>query len=131
MSEYLVLLLLVILIGIFSFILFQTRKAAVGPKRRTKKEIAAEKNERTRPCPLCGSPLRKGETVKTVVYPGKSDTIAEVFGCRYCFGDAAIAVRKCPVCKDTVPEDGYVVGRMFREGKHLHVVGCTRCRKHA
>ncbi len=128
-SEPLVLLLLVIIIGILTFILFQTRKSAVKPRKGVKN--AALPGEKTRPCPLCGSQLKKGETVKTVVYQGKSDTIAEMFGCVYCYGERAIAQRICPVCKDPVPEDGYVVGRMFREGRHLHVVGCTRCRKHA
>ena len=72
-----------------------------------------------------------GERVHTVVYPGKADTIAEVFGCPYCHGEAANAPRRCPVCKQLIPEKGYVIGRMFRkpERSHLHIVGCTECRK--
>ena len=65
------------------------------------------------------------------MYSGKSDTIAEVFGCKYCYGDDSQAARICPVCRESLPKDGYVIGRMFRtpEKNHLHVVGCTICRK--
>lgn len=127
MPDPVILAVLVPMAFILAFILFQAGKIGGTRKIRDKKE--SKQIERTRPCPLCGSPLKKGETVKTVVYSAKGDTLAEVFGCPYCYGESAIAVRKCPVCKKPIAEEGYVIGRMFKEGRHLHVLGCTGCRK--
>ncbi|MFN2311046.1 MAG: hypothetical protein ABR590_03220 [Spirochaetia bacterium] len=112
-----------------------------------------------RPCPLCRTMLRRGERVHTVVYSGASaprgdarqgasrqgasprrgevrDAITHMFGCPYCrpgSSTAAANARICPVCRATLPEDAYVVARMFeREGrKHIHVLGCTECRSGA
>ena len=117
---------LVLLIGIAVLILFQTKKPMVT---RGRKKKASVPEERLRPCPLCSTMLRKGETVKTVIYPAKGDTLAEVFGCPYCYGDHPSAVRICPVCQKPVPDGGHVIGRMFKERRHLHVLGCTGCRR--
>lgn len=92
--------------------------------------------------------LRRGERVHTVVYSGASagqgvarrgevrDAITHMFGCPYCkpgSSSAAEHARICPVCRATLPDDAYVVARMFeREGrKHIHVLGCTECRRGA
>ena len=127
MIDPVVIVVLVLIIGVLIFTLLQASKKNGTRKNRGPHESNPE--DRTRPCPLCGSPLKKGETVKTVVYPAEGDTLAEVFGCPYCYGDSAEAVRICPVCKRPIPEEGHVIGRMFKEGRHLHVLGCTRCRK--
>lgn len=127
MIDPVVLVVLVLVGAILAFLLLQAGKKSGTRGNRRKKTSPPE--ERTRPCPLCGSPLKKGETVKTVVYPAKGDTLAEVFGCPYCYGETATVPRICPVCKKPVPDDGYVIGRMFKEGRHLHVLGCTACRK--
>ncbi len=126
MVEPIVLFGLTLLIGILIFTLF-----TAGKKRASRSRTVVEVEERRRPCPLCGTPLKKGETVKTVIYPAKGDTLAEVFGCPYCYGPNATAVRICPVCKKPVPPDGHVIGRMFKKNRHLHVLGCTGCRKRA
>lgn len=127
MVDPLVLVVLVVVGAILAFAILQAGKKNGLPIKRERNR--SKSDERTRPCPLCGSPLKKGETVKTVVYPSKGDTLAEVFGCPFCYGETAVAVRICPVCKKPVPEDGFVIGRMFKEGRHLHVLGCTGCRK--
>lgn len=126
MIEPFVLFLLALIIGILTFVLIKTGTPAARGRSKTA-ETTDEK--RTRPCPLCGTLLKRGETVKTVVYTKKADTLAEVYGCPYCYGESATAVRTCPVCKKPVPENGCVIGRMFKEGRHLHVLGCTGCRK--
>lgn len=74
--------------------------------------------------------------MQSVIYPGTGDRIVEVYGCPNCRpkGGSAKAARICPVCKQKLGEHDYVVGRMFeRESnrKHLHILGCTRCRKGA
>ncbi len=84
-------------------------------------------------CPICGSALKKGETVKSKVYPGRGvDSLMDVYGCPRCIPPEGREKRICPVCKKELPPDGYVIGRYFvRPGKkrHLHVLGCTLCRK--
>ncbi len=98
-----------------------------------------------RPCPLCKSMLRRGETVHSVVYSGEGeragasgehsarhtpDAMAHLFGCRYCYPANREHPRICPVCTNEISADGFVVARMFerRERKHIHVLGCTECR---
>ena len=84
---------------------------------------------RFRTCPLCGEELARGEKVRAVTYPGKIITMTEVHGCPHCHGSEATNRRVCPVCRNIVPPDGYVVGKMFTQGERtrLHVVGCTDC----
>ena len=105
-----------------------------------------------KPCPLCGSMLRRGETVHSVVFSGPArvpadrttagampsgrarrrpdDAIAHLFGCPYCYPADDGHPRTCPVCARTLPPDGYVIARMFEKPgrKHVHVLGCTECR---
>ena len=122
MVEPAVLFLLALFVGILTFVLL----AKTGKVRfRAGHTREAQKH----PYPLYGSLLVKGELVKTVVYPGKINTLAEMFGCPYCYGEKATAVRICPVCNKPLSEDGYVIGRMFEERRRLHVIGCTGCRK--
>lgn len=98
-------------------------------------------------CPLCGTVLEKSEKVRSVLYPGKPDSMMEIFGCPYCysghFGSVAAASpdrskttrhrrlkpRSCPVCKQELPPKGMVYARFFQstERRHAHVLGCTQC----
>ena len=104
-------------------------------------------------CPLCGSGLKKGERVKSAAYPAKPgsdgrypggvEKLMEVYGCPHCIPPGGSEKRICPVCKKEVPENGYVMGRYFivnnteqrpdgsfaRRKNHLHVLGCTGCRR--
>jgi uncharacterized protein with PIN domain len=104
-----------------------------------------------KPCPLCDTMLRKGETVHTVVYTGAKkkavgddqddgyetastssveESMVHMFGCPYCYPANDDHPRRCPVCKDELDADDYVIARMFMRNrkKHVHVLGCTRCR---
>jgi hypothetical protein len=104
-----------------------------------------------KPCPLCGTMLRRGETVHSVVFSGPGpagttadgsgtstrtranqvqDAIAHLFGCPYCHPANEEHPRRCPVCRKVIPADGYVIARMFEKPgrKHVHVLGCTNCR---
>jgi hypothetical protein len=98
-----------------------------------------------KPCPLCGTMLRRGETVRSVVFSGGAavskttgsrsgrpvDYLTHIFGCPYCHPANREHPRECPVCKKIVPDDGYVIARMFDkpDRKHVHVLGCTHCRR--
>jgi hypothetical protein len=92
--------------------------------------IVAGVEDRTRPCPLCGSRLKRGETVHTKVFPGKPDRLAHVYGCPYCYEPGYTEKRYCPVCHKGLPKEGYIIARMFERSDrvHVHVLGCTECR---
>ncbi len=97
------------------------------------------------PCPVCGSRLKKGQRIRSVVYPGREsfkgvsplpaggigydDRIVYIYGCPYCYPGNSNIKRICPVCKKEMAEGGYLMGRMWnRRGKnHLHVQGCNTC----
>ncbi|MCF6335380.1 MAG: hypothetical protein L3J12_06540, partial [Spirochaetales bacterium] len=82
-------------------------------------------------CPLCGSNLYGNKRVKSVLFPGKPDSMMEINGCPYCYPSNSEISRVCPVCRKIVPADGHVIARVFKKpGKtHVHVLGCTGCYK--
>lgn len=104
------------------FYLFKTRNKQVEiPK--------VEKPVSNRHCPLCGEPLVSGERVHSVLYPGKPDSMMEIYGCPYCEKPDAKNKRRCPVCKKELPSDAVIIARVFEKPgkKHVHVLGCTLC----
>jgi hypothetical protein len=83
-------------------------------------------------CPLCGKGLKPGERVFTEAFPGKeNEKIVYLHGCPYCSGKKAKEKRKCPVCKQNLPRDGYLIGRMWvQDGKtRVHISWCSNCRR--
>ena len=105
-------------------------------KRGVNNQEDLNKEEAKNPkfCPLCDTPLSKGENVKSKTYPaveGSTDTLMDVFGCPYCIPPVGKKERICPVCLKKIPADGFVIGRYFvrPDKNHLHVLGCTLCRK--
>lgn len=96
-----------------------------------------------KPCPLCGSGLEKGQRLKTKVIEivsstsrgapkGVKENRAEIYGCPYCWPFSKEHPRTCPSCRQQLGETDIVFARYFErtEGKnHLHVLGCTRCRR--
>jgi len=92
--------------------------------------VSTEKQKTTK-CPLCGSTLKDNKRVKSVLFPGKPDSMMEINGCPYCFPVNSDIKRICPVCKKEVPAEGHVIARVFIKPnkKHVHVLGCTGCYK--
>jgi hypothetical protein len=90
-----------------------------------------------RNCPICGTPLLRGETVHSHLYPGKPDGMMYIYGCPFCYRkhprvkERRDVTRICPFCKTNIPDEGWVVARVFEkpEKTHVHVLGCTVCRK--
>jgi len=92
-------------------------------------------------CPICGSVLKKGEKIHSIVFTGKKtsiknvggigsgDKVIHIYGCPYCYPIETGVKRICPVCKKEIPDSGYLIGRIWnRKGKiHLHILGCTQC----
>lgn len=110
-------------------------------KRKAGEQAAASSplpQNSTRTCPLCGSRLEKGQTVKSVVYATKTtDKIMEISGCPHCWqvaGGKKAVSRFCPVCKKELREAEVVTARVFErkdtaKKTHVHVLGCPRCRE--
>lgn len=121
-SRILILLLLAAVIVIL-LILLRRKKENPGAVTETPK-----KGEGT-VCPLCGSVLSGGERVRSVVYPGKPDSIMEISGCPRCSPANPEHPRICPVCRRTLGPEGLVIARYFEKPgrKHVHVLGCDIC----
>ncbi len=115
---------LILLIVIITWLISLLLKSG---KHRAEYEIKSE--VKTRLCPLCSTPLKQGERVHSIVYPGKPDKMMEIHGCPYCRKGNGSVERICPVCKRIIDPEGYVIARMFDNGlrKHVHVLGCTTC----
>ena len=111
---------LILLFGVFT-----------GKYSRKKRDKAKIHPEKVKICPLCSSELSPGETIKSVIYPGKPDSRMEIFGCPHCYPASDKNPRRCPVCRKIVNPSGYVIARMFKkpEKTHVHVLGCTSCYK--
>ncbi|HUX11798.1 MAG TPA: hypothetical protein VMW87_02150 [Spirochaetia bacterium] len=130
-TESLVLVVLAVVTGLLLFTLFRMRRGGytfLSDHMATKTRNALEV---LKPCPICHTMLKRGETVHSIVFGKKNeDTIAHLFGCPYCYPDNRKHARICPVCHKTLPAEGYLFARMFeKKGKrHVHVLGCTVCR---
>lgn len=90
-------------------------------------------------CPLCGFVLLSGEKINSIVYEGRGENgrMCRITGCPHCNPlDGSEpdegAERICPVCRKTVPLEGYLTARLFDRGMgshHVHITGCTECHK--
>ena len=143
-----VMILMVGVVSVLIYALVKLRKSNFSQLANRMAKKTRENLEVLKPCPLCGTMLRRGETVHSVVFSGGSatsttakpetgrggrpvDYLTHIFGCPYCHPANTEHPRKCPVCDDVVPADGYVIARMFDKPgrKHAHVLGCTECRR--
>ena len=86
-------------------------------------------------CPLCSAELVKGENIFSKVYRPMTvpDQRCTISGCPHCFPKVQNGLKRiCPVCKKTVPVNGYLVARLFNKTtgkKHVMIIGCTECLK--
>ena len=102
----------------------RTVKAAPRP-------VSRPASPKTRiPCVLCGAQLEKGEKLHSKEIIRKEDSLVHMYGCPHCHGDRASRPKTCPVCKQPMRANEFLIGRMWvrKNGKkHLHIAGCTRC----
>ena len=139
---------LALLTVLLVYLLLGTRNPADPPDRERRSRESTPgamprtriPGKRDRPCPLCGTMLQKGETVHSVLYPGKPDSMMYIYGCPFCYTDhprgsgyenrQPEGPRQCPACKEVLREEDYVIARVFEkpEKTHVHVLGCTICR---
>ncbi len=129
-----------ILLAIIAFFVsfFSPKKEPSIERRKKKRTVQKSKTGRTGFCPICNTDLFDAEKVFSVVYDvdNKSDRRCHINGCPHCYPkvDSPQIKRICPVCKQTLPTQEYLITRMFdRSGgkQHIHVVGCSICHKKA
>ena len=122
-----------VFVGIFLLVFAYTLFTTVGKrtetgKNRLRRGFVGEAGV----CPLCETLLAKGEQIKSALYPGESDRICHIFGCPHCHPYLEESVKRtCPVCKKPVPQEGYLIARVFERPnnkRHVHILGCTGCR---
>lgn len=86
-------------------------------------------------CPVCESGLVGNQRIFSRVYHTESDSnqLCYIMGCPHCFPYSEMGVRrKCPVCTKQIPQEGYLVARIFyyqNKKNHVHIIGCTECNK--
>ena len=83
-------------------------------------------------CPVCGSVLKKGESLKSAVYPGKDDKLCYIYGCSHCYPTCIDNVKRiCPVCKKSIGQESHLIARYFERRNtkdRVHILGCPNCR---
>ncbi len=97
-----------------------------------------EREEESRPCPLCEKALQRGERVHSVIYSQGEDRLMNIYGCPWCYDKhpagsrPPLRKRKCPSCGGPLKEGNFAIARVFeRPGRkmHIHVLGCPSCRE--
>lgn len=134
-----------VLLGLALFIFLMLR-FIVGSDRSEKKARLRQANDEAQrkaeargllvSCPLCSSPLAKGEDIISKVYRPMNvpDQLCTIDGCPHCFPRPEPGLKRvCPVCGKDVPlREGHLIARLFNYAdgkKHVVVTGCTECSK--
>lgn len=106
-----------------------------APHDETAADLRTQKDEHGNTifvrCPVCNTPLAKTDNLASKIFRPMDtpDQRMIVMGCPHCYPVLQSGLtRTCPVCKRTIPLDGYLVARLFnhRAGKkHVIVTGCS------
>jgi RNase P subunit RPR2 len=107
-------------------------------QKKNQRKETAKKNGLLVECPLCRTPLLKGEDLISRVYRPMNvpHQLCTINGCPHCFPVAEPGLKRiCPVCHREVPVDGgNLIARLFNKSdgkKHVVVTGCTECSRGA
>jgi hypothetical protein len=109
----------------------------IGREAARRKRLPADPApSRREPCPLCGSPLRMGDRIRSQRYTVGKDSIVHVHGCPRCYPSNDRFRRVCPVCRRQLDPTAFIVGRMWEKVRpagskprmRLHIMGCPACR---
>jgi rubredoxin len=101
--------------------------------RKPKTSSSTSDGDSNRTCPVCSGQLSKGELVSSAAFPstnGGKDRLMHIRGCVHCLNGERDRV--CPVCGTVLEANEILIARLFeRTGRrsHIHVIGCTRCKK--
>lgn len=176
MTEHILVLIILTILCCILFFVYSGISRRSG--RRTDSGRKADRTRSGMPCPLCGTPLGPGERLASHIYRAGADSLSHIFGCPHCnpteYGRSAgtrmtrgpgrLQPRICPVCGRGLPQNGYLIARVFERGAgrnadrsaesrkagvgtggsgtdpgrtgrpgrpmtHVHVLGCTECRR--
>ena len=121
---FLGIMLLVFAYGLFTY----SRKKTTKKKETLVRGIIGEAGV----CPICSMLLTDGAQIKSALFPGDKERMCHIFGCPHCHPYKKDTVeRTCPVCKQKIPQEGYLIARLFErphKKRHVHILGCTVCR---
>jgi len=118
-----------ILLAIVAYFLFTPK----SQKNEVSKYLPKGKPGAPGVCPICCTILKKGEQLKTKVYPSDGgDNLGSIYGCPHCYPvEESGTNRFCPVCKASVAPESYLIARLFdrsKTNKHVRILGCKQCR---
>ncbi len=90
-------------------------------------------------CPVCNTGLGPGQNVRSKIFTSaasENDKLCYVYGCPACFPSPKPGIkRECPVCHKVLPNDSYLLSRIFyktKSGKpHVIINGCPNCNRHS
>jgi len=135
-GEILVALIFLVIFSVLALLLWTWKTRMDRPSRSgpvTSEPVTARES----PCPLCGTMLPRGLKVHSVLFPGKEFDLMRIHGCPHCWeGHSSgregrkLEIRRCPSCGGEMPENGYVMARVYRKPYrkiHVNVYGCTVC----
>lgn len=125
----------VFLIWILMFIYGRNTKKNAGktPEKKLKTQKTENGGTDFVRCPLCNTPLAYGEDMTSRVFRPMDcpDQRMIVLGCPHCYPTTERGIKRiCPVCRKEVPQEGYLIARLFNRTavkKHVMVTGCTEC----
>ena len=101
--------------------------------KKPKARGSAGDGDSTKTCPVCSGQLTKEELVSSAAFPstnGGKERLMHIRGCVHCLNGERDRV--CPVCGAILEKNEILIARLYeRTGRrsHIHVIGCTRCRK--
>lgn len=130
--EYLLMGLAVIVIAV-ALSYFASFIKSGGTKSGPSKKIEKPAGPSFVTCPMCNTPLLKGQNLVSKVYRPMNvpDQRCTINGCPHCYPVPEPGVkRQCPCCKKELSLNDYLVARLFNykdNKKHVMVTGCSRC----
>ena len=133
-KDFFVLFLLVLVALVLLFFAFQLISNFNRKKQKEKTAFKRPENAVNK-CPVCDSGLVGKERIISRVYHTETDSnqLCNIMGCPHCFPYSEMGVRrKCPVCTKIIPQEGYLIARIFyhqNRKNHVHIIGCTECHK--
>ena len=133
-KDFFIVILLITISLVLLFFAFQLI-ANHNKKKREEKTAFKRPENAVNKCPVCDSGLVDRERIISRVYHNEKDTdqLCNIIGCPHCFPYSEVGVRrKCPVCGKIIPQEGYLIARIFyhkTKKNHVHIIGCTECHK--
>ena len=129
--QIILLILLVIIIFLLLYSIYILKKDNYSALANKMADRERKKLHIMKPCPLCNTLLRSKERVRTIIFQSnRTDCHVHVLGCPHCYPAAEKKPRICPVCRKSLPQDGYVIAQLMKRKKphRLHILGCTICK---